>query len=161
MELKINEHYLSQVLKLYHQKLASFGVNDDLRTFYIDDLDTTMDRVAYYVVNSPKVLDSVVKNAILLEDETFLEATLSVFNYLVYPDDIISDNTNGLYGYLDDAWLVYNFIQYSAHAKYLDKEELDIEWYIIDHINRHMVKAINSENYALLNQRLGRIIKNL
>jgi len=161
MELKINQHYLTQVLNLYQQKLSSFVVNDDLRSIFIDELDATVDHLSYYVVSSPSVLNKVVSSALKLDDEAYMAATLEVFNYLVYPNDVIPDNKRGLYGYLDDAWLIHNFVRYSIHARYLDKNDLQLEWHIIDHINKNVDNAITSDAYTLLNQRLGRILKNI
>jgi len=161
MELKINQHYLTQVLSLYQQKLSGFRMSDDLRNMYIDELDVTVDHLAYYVICSPSVLNRIVDKAVKLQDEDYISATLEVFNYLVYPNDVIPDNKRGLYGYLDDAWLIHNFVRYSIHAKYIDKEELDLEWHIINQINKNLENAVSSDSFTLLNQRLGRILKSI
>jgi len=161
MEIKLNQHYLSQVLNLYQQKLASFTINDNLRTIFIDELDATVDHLAYYIVCSPSALNEIVKKASSIQDEAFLASTLEVFNYLVYPDDILPDNKRGIYGYLDDAWLIHNFITYSIHAKYLEKEEVSLDWNVINHINSRVERAVSPDNYTLLNQRLGRVLKDI
>lgn len=161
MDLKINQHYLTQVLNLYQQKLSRFRINDDLRSMFIDELDSTVDHLAYYVICSPSVLNRVVTKAMKINDEAYTSATLEVFNYLVYPDDVIPNNKRGLYGYLDDAWLIHNFVRYSIHARYIDKDELQLEWHVIEHINKNIENAISPDSFTLLNQRLGRILKNI
>jgi len=88
----------------------------------------------------------------------------SLFDYLVLEEDLIPDSENGIYGFIDDAWLIHNMIYRCIEAGIQDSKNYSIDWpilvatdkLILNIIPAHILNALNdivlANLYSLKNQ---------
>jgi len=75
----------------------------------------------------------------------------SLFDYLILEEDFIPDSENGIYGFVDDAWLIHNVIYRCIEVGIQDVKSYSIDWpiliatdkLVLNIIPEHILKSLN------------------
>lgn len=112
MNLKISSEYLESVLTIYDDLFKNSDIEKRNYIESFSNIQLPIVDLKYYISSSTCILKKILKQAICTNNPKIIYPTLEVFNYLVYPKDILPDNQFYLLSYFDDAWLIHNYAYY-------------------------------------------------
>lgn len=99
-------------------------------------LDQSIDGLTYYVESCPLTLRDFAVAAGDSYSESLQQVAASLYQYLVEPRDLL-DDSNGILGFLDDAWLIHNTAYRCVESQLLGVERFSVDWKTIvmaDHL---------------------------
>src|SRR5688572_15997834 len=71
-------------------------------------LAQSMDSLTYYIESGPVTLRDFAVAASAGYSESLQHVAAGLYQYLIEPNDLLLDDSNGILGFLDDAWLIHN-----------------------------------------------------
>lgn len=86
------------------------------------------EHVHYYVIQATGVLrqfDEAIRN---LDNQALGRVYRELYNYLLTDADILPASTQGLLGYLDDAWLIHNTVYRCMESGLLSRQGFTVDW---------------------------------
>ena len=94
-------------------------------------LTQSIEALSYYIDTSPNTLQEFAVAASRSRAESLLQVAGGLHQYLVEPHDLLPDDTNGVLGFLDDAWLIHNITYRCVASQLLAIEQFSVDWNVI------------------------------
>ena len=91
-------------------------------------LTESIEALAYYIESSPDTLRQFASAAGSRCSESLMQVAGGLYRYLVAPDDLLPDATNGILGFLDDAWLIHNVAYRCVDSQLVGIEQFSVDW---------------------------------
>lgn len=142
------------MIELYGKTLPP-SVDENFPTELIE---ANLHHINYYIVQSTVSLREFLVNIEGSADTSIHQVAESLFNYLVLEDDLIPDTENGIYGFIDDAWLIHNMIYRCIEADIQESKSYSIDWPILVATDGLIVNIIPDVILGKLNEI---VLKNL
>lgn len=158
MNLKISTEYLESILNVYDDLFKDLDINNKTDTVFFDNVELSKKDLKYYISSSTLVLKNALYQAFKTQEPDIIYSTLEVFNYLVYPKDILPDNELYLLGYLDDVWLIHNYVNYSFDNYTFSLEGINVDWCKINNVSTTINNYCHPKRYKRLHQKMRRVI---
>jgi len=158
MNLKISREYLESILNIYDNLFNNLNIEKYSKTDFVYEINISASDLKYYISSSTFVLKNMLNQAFETQKRNIIYSTLEVFNYLVYPKDILPDNEYYLLGYFDDAWLIHNYVNCSFEDYTFNLDDIDIDWHKINRLNTAVSNNYQPEKYKRLNQKMKRVL---
>lgn len=115
-------------------------------------IELNLHHINYYIVNSTNSLSEFLINVQATNDPNLSLVAKSLFDYLVLEEDLIPDSENGIYGFIDDAWLIHNMIYRCIEAGIQDAKNYSIDWPIVIATDKLILNIIPEEILKALNE---------
>ena len=90
-------------------------------------LERSIEALTYYVESCPVTLRDFAVAASDSDSGSLQQVASSLFQYLVEPRDLL-DDSNGVLGFLDDAWLIHNIAYRCVESQLLGMERFSVDW---------------------------------
>jgi uncharacterized membrane protein YkvA (DUF1232 family) len=91
-------------------------------------LSQSIASLAYYVEQAPATLRDFAAAVSASGSASLQQVAIGLFQYLVAPDDLLPDDSNGMLGYLDDAWLIHNAAYRCVASQLLGVQQFSVNW---------------------------------
>ncbi len=91
-------------------------------------LTQSIEALTYYIDACPDTLREFAVAASVRGSDPLLQVASGLYQYLVAPHDLLPDDTNGVLGFLDDAWLIHNFAYRCIESRLLAVEQFSVDW---------------------------------
>jgi uncharacterized membrane protein YkvA (DUF1232 family) len=91
-------------------------------------LTQSIEALTYYIDSSPGTLREFASAAAASESDPLLQVAAGLYRYLVEPHDLLPDASNGVLGFLDDAWLIHNVAYRSVESQLLVLQQFSVDW---------------------------------
>jgi uncharacterized membrane protein YkvA (DUF1232 family) len=104
-------------------------------------LTQSIEALSYYIEACPATLREFAVAAASTASEPLLQVAGGLYQYLVEPHDLLPDASNGVLGFLDDAWLIHNVAYRCIESGLLAAEQFSVDWNRIamaDHFALHL-----------------------
>lgn len=104
-------------------------------------LTHSIEALSYYIDSCTVTLREFAVAAASRASEPLLQAAGSLYQYLVEPHDLLPDASNGVLGFLDDAWLIQNVAYRCIESGLLSAGHFSVDWNRIamaDHFALHL-----------------------
>lgn len=124
-------------------------------------IETNLHHINYYIVNSTTSLAEFLEDVNAKEDKALYQVAESLFTYLVLEEDLIPDSENGIYGFIDDAWLIHNMIYRCIEAGLQDTKSYSIDWPILIATDELILNIIPEDVLTSLNSLVLHNLRNL
>lgn len=107
-------------------------------------LTHSLEALSYYIESCPVALREFATAAASRASEPLVEVARGLYEYLLEPHDLLPDDSNGVLGFLDDAWLIHNVAYRCIGSGLLAAEQFSVDWNRIamaDHFALHLFPA--------------------
>ena len=104
-------------------------------------LTHSIEALSYYIDSCTVTLREFAVAAASRASEPLLQVAESLYQYLVEPHDLLPDASNGVLGFLDDAWLIQNVAYRCIESGLLAAGQFSVDWNRIamaDHFALHL-----------------------
>lgn len=104
-------------------------------------LTHSLEALSYYIESCPVTLREFAAAAASRASEPLLQVARGLYEYLLEPNDLLPDASNGVLGFLDDAWLIHNVSYRCTESGLLDAALFSVDWNRIamaDHFALHL-----------------------
>jgi len=158
MNLKISSDYLESILTIYDDLFKDLEIEKQTYNESFNNIELPLVDLKYYISSSTSILKKMLKQAICTNNPKIIYPTLEVFNYLVYPKDILPDSQFYLMSYFDDAWLIHNYVHYEFEDYSFNLDDINVDWTKINYINTAINTHYDQNKYKRLHQKMKRVI---
>jgi hypothetical protein len=101
-------------------------------------LDQSMAALTYYIESCPVMLRDFAIAAGASYSESLQQVAASLYQYLIEPHDLL-DDSNGILGFLDDAWLIHNMAYRCVQSQLVAAGRFSADWNAIVLADRFVV----------------------
>ena len=104
-------------------------------------LTHSIEALSYYIDSCPVTAREFAAAAASTVSEPLLQVARGLYQYLLEPHDLLPDTSNGVLGFLDDAWLIHNVAYRCIESGLLAAEQFSVDWNRIamaDHFALHL-----------------------
>jgi hypothetical protein len=91
-------------------------------------LDTISELLCEYICKAPSSLEKLEDIAVESPSRAFFATVGFIGDYIEDPNDLIPESRYGVWGFLDDAWLIHNTFYRLAEAGILDMSQFGLDW---------------------------------
>jgi hypothetical protein len=91
-------------------------------------LTQSIETLSYYIDTCPGTLREFASAASRSQSESLLQVAGGLYDYLREPHDLLPADTNGILGFLDDAWLIHNIAYRCIASQLLTLEQFSVDW---------------------------------
>ncbi|UCF94659.1 MAG: toll/interleukin-1 receptor domain-containing protein [Desulfobacterales bacterium] len=91
-------------------------------------LDTISELLCEYICKAPSSLEKLEHIAVESTSRAFFATVGFLGDYLENPNDLIPESRYGVWGFLDDAWLIHNTVYRLAEAGIVNINQFDLDW---------------------------------
>ena len=91
-------------------------------------LTQSIEALTYYIDSSPETLREFASAAGASYSDSLVEVAAGLYRYLIEPHDLLPDASNGVLGFLDDAWLIHNVAYRCVASQLLGLQQFSVDW---------------------------------
>ena len=91
-------------------------------------LDTISELLCEYICKAPSSLEKLEDFAVESSSRAFCATVGFIGDYIEDPNDLIPESRYGVWGFLDDAWLIHNTVYRLAEAGILEMSQFELDW---------------------------------
>ncbi len=91
-------------------------------------LAQSMDSLTYYIESCPVTLRDFAVAVSAGYSASLQQVAAGVYQYLTEPNDLLLDDTNGVLGFLDDAWLIHNTAYRCVQSQLVNAQQFSADW---------------------------------
>jgi uncharacterized membrane protein YkvA (DUF1232 family) len=91
-------------------------------------LTQSIEALAYYIDSCPQTLRDFASAAGASDSSPLVQVAAGLYQYLLEPHDLLPDATNGVLGFLDDAWLIHNLAYRCVESQLLGLQQFSVDW---------------------------------
>ena len=91
-------------------------------------LTQSIEALTYYIDCCPDTLREFAVAASVRRSDPLMQVAAGLYQYLVEPHDLLPDDTNGVLGFLDDAWLIHNITYRCIESQLLAAGQFSVDW---------------------------------
>lgn len=161
-------HQVQQLIQFAEGKLSSLP-RDDFDSFVdnikrkiaaasrapLTQLGDWAGMIESYITAAPETLRRF--GAIAASSPELKQVAHGLLTYLCANNDAVADDTNGILGYLDDAWLIHNTIFFCMNQGYIEPQAVPADWTTLAAVDPVAVNLFAPE----AQQRLGALYQQL
>jgi hypothetical protein len=96
--------------------------------FPAEQLDTISELLCEYICKAPTSFEKLEELADEASSRAFSATVGFIGNYIDNPDDLIPESRYGVFGFIDDAWLIHNTVYRLAEAGILAMSQFELDW---------------------------------
>ena len=91
-------------------------------------LTQSIEALTYYIDSCPQTLRDFASAAGASDSSSLVQVAAGLYQYLLEPHDLLPDASNGVLGFLDDAWLIHNVAYRCVESQLLGLQQFSVDW---------------------------------
>jgi len=91
-------------------------------------LTQSIEALTYYIDSCPQTLRDFASAAGASDSSPLVQVAAGLYQYLLEPHDLLPDASNGVLGFLDDAWLIHNVAYRCVESQLLGLQQFSVDW---------------------------------
>jgi hypothetical protein len=93
-----------------------------------EQIDTISNLLCNYICSAPSSLEKLEEFAAKSPLRAFCDTVGLIGDYIENPNDLIPESRYGVWGFLDDAWLIHNSVYRMAEAGIVNISQFELDW---------------------------------
>ena len=110
-----------------------------------------------YITSAPESLLRFGETVSAVPSDELKQLAFGLLTYLRANDDVVADDTNGILGYVDDAWLIHNAVYHCITQGWIEQDAIPADWASLTAVDPVAVHLLAPE----AQQRLGALYQQL
>ena len=91
-------------------------------------IDTISNLLCNYICSAPSSLEKLEEFTVESPSRAFFATVGFIRDYIENPNDLIPESRFGVWGFLDDAWLIHNSVYRLAEAGIINMSQFELDW---------------------------------
>jgi hypothetical protein len=121
-------------------------IKDKLRSrVNINQLEEVTDLVYHYISTARRTLEELARFTEAASSQSGMLVVQSLFEYLEDPNDLLPEARHGIWGFLDDAWLIHNTAYRLVESNLVPASQFSVRWDRIVTADRVVIACLPEE----------------
>jgi hypothetical protein len=123
LSVKLTDLLTTNVIDCQKQISGRLG-----KGFPAAQIDTISELVCEYICKAPSTIERLEEFAVASPSRAFFATVGFIGDYMENPNDLIPESRYGVWGFLDDAWLIHNSVYRLAEAGIINLNQFGLDW---------------------------------